>query len=80
MFPKIFYLLKLSWLPKSTMDTFANLIRGSIKSRQETGTRMNDFIDYLNDVAKNQDQEVEDQEDKTEFDQDAKFVTSLVKL
>ena len=80
MCPKLFYLLKLSWLPKSTVDTFANLIRGSIKSRQETGTRMNDFIDYLNDVAKNKDEEVEDQEDKTEFDQDAKLVTSSGKI
>ena len=80
MFPKISYLLKLSLLPKSTMDFFANLIRGSIKSRQETGTRMNDFIDYLTDVAKNKEEEVEDQEDKTEFDQDAKLESSSGKI
>ena len=58
------------------MDLFANLIRGSIKSRQETGTRMNDFIDYLTDVAKNKDEDVEDQEDKTEYDQAAKLESS----
>ena len=37
---------------------------------------MNDLIDYLTDVAKNKDAEVEDQESKSEFDQDAKLESS----
>ena len=55
------------------MENMAALIRNSIKTRQETGTRMNDFIDFLTDVANNKEPEMKDPEDETEFDQAAKL-------
>ena len=73
LFPKLCYYLKMTFIPKTSMEKFAALIRNSIKSRQETGTRMNDFIDFLTDVANNKEPEMKDPEDETEYDQAAKL-------
>ena len=82
--PKLFYKLNLAFVPAETTEFFANIIRNSIKSRKESKIKMNDFIDYLTDMAKNV-EKTETEDFESEFEKDAKLnnkvsVTSVVDL
>ena len=70
--PQLFYKLELAFVPQETTNFFANMIRTSIKSRKESNAKMNDFIDFLTDMAKNV--EKSNNEDfESEFERDAKL-------
>lgn len=82
--PKLFYKLNMAFVPTETTEFFANIIRNSIKSRKESKIKMNDFIDYLTDMAKNV-EKTETEDFESEFEKDAKLnnkvsVTSVVDL
>ena len=70
--PDLFYKLELSFVQKETKDFFANIIRTSVKMRKESNTRLNDFIDFLTDLAKNV-EKVDNEDFESDFEKDAKF-------
>ena len=70
--PDLFYKLELSFVPKETTDFFANIIRTSVKSRKESNIRLNDFIDFLTDLAKNG-EKTNNEDFESEFERDAKL-------
>ena len=70
--PKLFYKLELAFVPQETTNFFANMIRTSIKSRKESKAKMNDFIDFLTDLAKNV-EKVDNEDFESDFEKDAKL-------
>ena len=77
--PKLFYKLELAFVPQETTNFFANMIRTSIKSRKESKAKMNDFIDFLTDLAKNV-EKVDNEDFESDFEKDAKFQNTFMAL
>ena len=74
--PKLFYKLNMAFVPTETTEFFANIIRNSIKSRKDSKAKMNDFVDYLIDMARNV-EKTETEDFESEFERDAKLNTKV---
>ena len=72
-FPSLAYYLKISFIPHDAQEFFVSLIKNSMKTRKESKTKLNDFIDFYIEMAKNleKNNKVEEVEAESEFEKNA---------
>ena len=74
-FPAIAYYSKATFIPDETMNFFANIIRDQIKTRKISGSKMNDFIDFLVEISEHNEKnkKLQEAEVESEFEQNAQI-------
>ena len=71
--PSLAYYTRIPFFPIETQEFFSNIIKQSMKARKDGKTKINDFIDFFLDMAKNleKDNKIEEVEAESEFEKNA---------